>query len=509
MKKRYLLVLATGALLLTGCKEIVAKPVDLDKTVLVNELSEVVNNTLEKVYLNYHDSSSFKDQVLDEVLLKIAEHEFGAYDDLKATDAFKLAVDKRAKEMFYKEVSSGSYVYRSVFDEQQFVVQRVYGSANSYIVDGAGKAVNVGALDTLNFFKEGIFLPIIDKDNFDDAKYKLVHIEYYTDYIREQFVDDIYRDKLVELYVKNEQSTTIGRNYAREIEYIAIANNSKHPTDASALVNAFIDNNILGAGSADLNILANAWRGVAEDYIGNEAALIAAANIETLYDDVLTDFALITDNPDTTDTSMESLFTGSGKYTKEVGLKIQKTDVRKQNFVTRGWGIKNGGHSALPETIRTRLFNIGVANGVDYVLDDQGVLANAGKVDGSTIANTFVRNIGGEYYLVPKTYEKDNDRNFLFFEGGTYYIVKIKEAVNTAKLATDEKGSYKKDLGRTDAQIAEIVDEVAYHLAQISSTKTNALNYFMKDITVVFHDETVKEFFEAEFPDVFGDDKKN
>jgi len=34
--------------------------VDLDKTVLVDELSEVVNNTLENVYKKYHDSANFK-----------------------------------------------------------------------------------------------------------------------------------------------------------------------------------------------------------------------------------------------------------------------------------------------------------------------------------------------------------------------------------------------------------------------------------------------------------------
>ena len=56
MKRKYLLGLAVAALLLTGCDKITAEPVDLDKTVLVDELSEVVNNTLENVYKKYHDS---------------------------------------------------------------------------------------------------------------------------------------------------------------------------------------------------------------------------------------------------------------------------------------------------------------------------------------------------------------------------------------------------------------------------------------------------------------------
>ncbi len=522
MKKKYLLGVAFSALLLTGCNEIIAKPTDLKDTVLVNELSDIVNNTLEKVYLNYHETSGFKQHVLDEVLLTIAEHEFGAYDSLAAADAFKLSVDKRANELFYNEISGGSYTYRSKFDEEKYVRERVYGAENNYIVDVNGDEVSVGALDTYVFFNEGLFLPTIDKTTFADPAFKLVHIDYYTHYIRERFVDTIYRDKLVELYVQEEQASTIGRNYAREVEYVAIKNNANHPTAASALVNAFIDNNILGPNDADLNILANAWRGVVEDYIGNEAALLAQTNLvsvvpgsehnHTLFGDVENDYSKIKTNPDLTDTTLENRFTGNGTYPKEIGLEIEKNEVRKQKFVTSDWGIKNGGLGGLPETIRTRLFNIGVANGVDFVRDDLGILANAGKWVGddtdSRLPNTFVRNIDGAYYLVPKTSEKGNNRNFLFFENDTFYIIKVKEAVNTAKLATGEDGSYT-DLGRTPEAIAEIVDEVTYHLAQISSTKTNALNHFMEDLDVVFHDEKVKEFFETEFPEVFGEkDKK-
>lgn len=517
MKKKYLLSLAVGALLLTGCNEIIAKPGDLEDTVLVNELSNIVNNTLEKVYMNYHGTSTFKQNVLDEVLLSIAEHEFGPYADLDAADAFKLSVDKRANEMFYNEISSGSYTYRSVFDEEKYVMQRVYGAENSYIVNNLGEEVSIKDLAGFTFYKEGIFLPTVDKDNFSNAAFKLVHLDYYSHYIKEKFVDTIYRDKLVEKYIQDEQASTLGRNYARKVEYVAIKNNANHPTAASALVNAFIDSNILGAQPADLSILANAWRGTgvnpiyAEDFIENEQALLTATGIETLYDDVHTDYAKIDANPDITDTAIENTFTGNGAYPKEVGLAIEETNVRKQKFVTKDWGIKNGGLGGLPEAIRTRLFNIGVANGVDFVRDDAGVLADAGKWvgdnDDSRIPNTFVRNINGEYYLVPKTYEKGNNRNFLFFENDTFYIIKIKEAVNTAKLATGDDGSYK-DLGRTDAEIAEIVDEVTYHLAQITSTKTNALNFFLEKLDVVFHDETIKEYFETEFPDVFGDKDK-
>ena len=516
MKKKLIVSLAAIALLVTGCDKVVATPVDIDKTVLVDGLSEIVNNTLEKVYTNYHDSASFKQYVLDEVLLTIAENEFTPYAELDAADPFKLAVDKRAKEEFYNEIVSGSYTYRSVFDEKKYVIERVYRAENSYLVDGNGDKVDIGALDTLSFYKEGIFLPTVNEDNFDDASFKLVHFDYYKQYIEDKFVEGIYRDKLVEKFVQSEQRSTLGRNYAREVEYIAIKNNAKHPTAASALVNAFIDNNILGSEPADLNILANAWRGVTTDFIGNEAALLASAGLvtltknSTLFGDIETDFNKINDNPLLTDKAIEDRFTGNGRYSKDVGKDIEITDLRKQDYVTSDWGIKNGGLTGLPEEIRSRLFNIGVANGVDFVADDQGVLANAGKWtdQGTRVPNTFVRNIDGDYYLVPKTYEKNNNRNFLFFENDTFYIVKVKEAVNTAKLASaaDDLNSY--EHFKTPEEIATIVDEVTYHLARLEATKTNALNFYMKDLTIVFHDEDVYDFFKEQFPEIFDTAKK-
>lgn len=519
MKKKLFVGLAAATLLLTGCDKISAKPVDIDKTVLVDELSNIVNNTLEKIYKNYHDSNNFKQYVLDEVLLKVAEKEFTPYAELAADDAFKLSVDKRAKHKFYSEITSGSYTYRSVFDEKKYVIERVYRAENSYIVDANGEPVSIGALDSIatGFYNTGIFLPTVDKDNFDDPAFKLVHYDYYKHYIEEKYIDTIYREKLVEKYVQNEQTSTLGRNYARHVEYVAIKNSTKHPTAASALVNAFIDQNILGDGTnaSDLNILANAWRGVEEDFVGNEAALLSATGIKdgtkdhTLYGDILDEFAKIKDNPELTDQTIEDRFTGNGKYTKDVGLEIEKTDVRKQNFVTTDWGIKNGGLGGLPEAIRSRVFNIGTANAVDFVKDDAGVLADAGKwEDEARLPSTFVRNIGGEYYLVPKTYEKGNNRNFLFFENDTFYIVKVKEAVNTAKLADKDVDSNSYQNFKTEEEIATIIDEVTFHLSQLEATKTNALNFYMKDLKIVFHDEAIKDFFVEKYPEIFDKDKK-
>lgn len=523
-KSKRLVAVMALSLLLTGCKEITAKPANLDN-VLMEGLSHDINNTLEQIYKDYHDSSQFSSYVYDALILKLAEHQFKPYADLtdSAEDvSFKAEIDRRAREKFYSQIVSGGYTYRNVFDEKKFVVNKVYGDENSYIVN-AGEKVAARDLNSsgLAFYNEGIFLPAINKTNFHEAVYKLVHIEYYDHYIQEQFVEDVYREKLVEKYIEDEQNSTLGRNYARKVSYIALKTSSKYPNALSRLVNSFVSENILKAdGNKDLNILANAWRGVADDYIANEADLLTKAGLvdgsglnETLYGDVLSDYARIHNNPDLTDQAMESKFTGSGKYPKEVGLELEKIEVRKESFVTSEWGIKNGGFTALPDAIRTRLFNIGTANGVDAVKDDLGVIADAGKYVGDEesetprASNTFIRNIHGHYYLVPKTYEKNDGRNFLFLENDTYYIIQVEEAVNTAKLTSDNSDYYGGErLGRTDEEIADIVSNIKVLLGQLESNKTSALNFYLKDIDVVFHDEDVKTYFEEKFPEIFGED---
>lgn len=519
-KSKIAAVLALG-FLLTGCNEIIAKPTQIDD-LLVDALSHDINNTFKDIYNDYRDSPNFTQYVLDAVLLAVAESDdvFGKYEDLAAGSDFKIAVDKRTKEMFFNDIRSGSYTYRSKFNEKKFVVDSVYAANSGYIVDALGNALNVNELGALPFYNEGLFLPNIDETNFDDPLNKIVHFNYYTDYIRESYVEDVYREKLVEKYVLDELSATLGRNYARKVTYVAIKNSEQHPTAVSKLFNTFIDENVLGAGNANLEILANAWRGVAADFIGNEADLLDKAGLvtlslnQTLFGEIETEFNKIKADPDLSSKDSETKFTNNGSYPKEVGLEIEINELRKRSFVTKDWAIKNGGLTALPEVIRNRVFNIGVANGVDFIRDDVGVLEDAGKWIGDDaddrLPNTFVRNIKGSHYLVPKTYEKGNERNFLLFENDTYYIVQIEEAVNTSKLTEGNANYYlNPDKGpiKTEAEVAEITNEIARLISELEATKTNAMNSVMEDLKIVFHDEKIEEFFKTKFPDIF-DSKK-
>ncbi len=525
MKKRTKLIAFLGlSLLLTGCKEIIAKPTTLDNP-LVDNLSHEINNVFTKIYDNYRDSSGFKQLIFDEVLHLVAVDKFGEYEDLAEDSIFKAAVDERIKEKFYNEIKAASYQERSFFQEEQYIREKVYGGQNRYIIVDDEKLTikDVDALDESAFYTEGLFLPAVDKTNFDE--FEIVHYDYYSDYVVDSFLKEVYREKLVEQYVVDEQSHILGRNYARKVSYIALKDSNEHPNAVSNLVHAFIDENIIKEdGDPDLNILANAWRGNEDDFKvdGNEEDLLLKAGLivkdgagdrivdHTLTGDVMTEFNKIKDDPMLTNLDAEIKFTGGNKYLKEDGLEIELNEVRKKSYVTTEWGIKSGGITGLPDALRNRVFNISTANGVDSVLDDEGNIVDAGKMTGTALRNTFVRNIHGTYYLTPKIHERNDNRNFLFYENDTYYIVQIEEAVNTAKLTEGNSDYYLGDDGKfvndEDRFNKEIVSEIARILAALEATKTNAFTHYLEQLNVVFHDEEIQEFFASKFPEIFGDD---
>lgn len=497
------------SLVLAGCGDIIAKPSNYDDK-LVDNVSHDINNAIKVIYDKYANSNESKEAILDEVLLVVAESKIGKYDMLDAQD--KALVDERALEKLYKEISTGSYQYRGVFNEKQYAIESIY--KQNYHLVNAGNEVKVANIDSLVFYNEGVFTANVDETNFTNADFKLIHIDYYADYLVDKFVPQVYRDLLVEQYVKDEQGATIGRNYARKIKYVAIEESKNYPEAARNLINTFIDNNILAGGDkADLEILANAWRGVPADLGADETDLLTAAGLigsgkdQTLYGEILNRYNKIKDAEKETDKSIESEFTNNGSYPKEIGLQIKTNELRKKDLIVNEWAIKNGGLSSLPESIRSRVFNIGVANGVDFVKDDLGLVADAGKVDEeiSPTRNTFVRNIHGDFYLVPQSYEKGDNRNFLFYENSTYYIVQIEEAVNTAKL-TEGNNRYYGEIGRTDAEIEDIINNVARKLGEVSSTSTTARQFYIEKLDITFHDQDVKDFFVSTFPDIFDEE---
>ena len=532
------------ALFLVGCNEIIAKPVDNDDAILNGVVSELEKNVNSVVYDALREDGTINQATLDDVLFLIAEDKFGNFETLQEpstklsteTDAefnarendriaFVEKVDRRINQKLYDLITSGQFENRNLFSERRFALS----------IQRQLFTLNRDPGDPWKGEDEDIVFPpkSSDPDFIADVLERAIHKNYYTNFINENLIRVIYRELLVEDYLINEDYASLGRTYARKVNYIGLKVSPENPEAVKYLMDTFVDEYILsdGAEPADLELLARAWRGVNENgeiftSEDPEYQLLQAAGLldfgqddvydqgdtyKTLYGEILKRYEKINQaNPLLTDASVESEFTGNGLYQPSVGLTIKERELAKRDFTTDGWHIKNGGLGSLPSAIRDRVFNIGVANNVDRI-DDEMVNPDGLKSD-------FLRKINGVAYLVPQISQPGDNRNFLLYDSTTqtYYLVQVLEAVNTTKMNRSETSTtnydaieaLKNDGVRTDTKRMEIAGEIARILGVRESNIKASTLHWLREADLQFHDQDIYDFFKERYPDLYDPENK-
>lgn len=453
-------------------------------------------------------------------------------------------INERIAEEMFNEAKGDSYQRNGYFYETDLLMSlrnSVYDVANP--LDEANKAkLHDKYLIVPELKAEDVFTYSDWEDA--DALDGLLTKEFYTSYIEIKHIPEIYRDLLVEQYLFDSNYSTIGRAYAREVNIISITKRDSAPLLAGNLMNSYIDNFINTdddelAKKADFDIISKAWRGynvstTDKDFNGNEyqqaAALLDDAGAKastysdsegfvggsvnywegTSYGDLYTDLGKVYKDPLKTNTEIENSFTNNGEYTIAQGVQNKTNDIRKEAYVTDGWHIRNGGLSTLNETIRTRLFNIGVANALadenypDRFAED-GTYSNNPEGE-----NNYVAKIHGKYYLKPVTTERVeedvrlNDMLWIDKDAGTYTIVEITEAVSSSRLALNSSTNYE----ATDGfEVMEtIAHDVAKEIAKNDSYINLSTQYWLKAASIAYHDDTIYEYFKTNYPDIFEEE---
>ena len=498
--------IALTAVFLVGCTEITISPTDNDGKILNGLVEELEKNVNSVVYDALRDGGNITQRTLEDVMFLIAEDRLGNYSDLlESTDAADEAlvekIQRRINVKMYDLIASGQFETRNLFSEERF----------AFSIEKQLYELNREANDP--WVVDFIFPPrntelIESGDILEDA----IHLEYYEDFIENNLLPKIYRELLVETYLIDQDYSSLGRSYARRVNYVALKVSTEYPEAVKYLMDTFIDQYILAEDAdevADLEILANAWRGV--DTSEQEYQLLVDAGLaggefipRTLYGEILERYSKINpENPLLTDKSIESEFTGNGQYTPEVGLAIRRNELSKRDFTTDGWHVKNGGLGSLPASIRDRVFNIGVANAIDRISDESDNVQNPETSD-------FLRKINGVSYLIPQTSQQNDARNFLLYDANstTYYIVQVLEAVNTTKMnasatSTTNYDSIEGDDGEKRTLIA---GEIARILG-VREASINASNlHWLKLAELNFHDQTIYDFFKERFPTLYDED---
>ena len=461
--------------------------------------------------------------------------------ELKRVQAKWKSIEERIAKDLYGDVSGGSYSTRAKFSEKKYLQElthqlkkvKDYEAEGIKLTDDYVNFVDIQEEDVFGNTTKGIE-PILHRENYQDVN-ATSHETAAATYVEDDVIPTIYRSMLVEQYLLDESYNILGRSFARKVNIIAISDNSNNDKAANYLMKYFVRNVINGAkgdGATldDFKKVNKAMRGVADDadtvaYINLVNAAYPGAfpkvdftgydaqpysyYVGTDYGNMMSTFEKIKTDINLTDSSAESEFTGSYAYEPSVGLEIKKHEIEAKDYITDGWFIKDGGLGDLPETIKTRLFNIGVANVLDNAntvdrFETQEYNPNP-HVESEKNESKLVAKINGKYYLkvASKQSGADPRDDILFYESGKYYVVQIEEAVSNSKL-DKENTEYKKNAdGENEMTKEQIINEVARVVGSNDKYQTLSTKHWLGKAALKYHDTKVYDYFKENYPDLF------
>jgi hypothetical protein len=439
------------------------------------------------------------------------------------------------EEAFLSYVKNSSYQDRSVFLEKKFYDTQIKAFYKlGAIAEGAFKVKQVIGDTRLSDHKAG------STDTIDGVYFNDLFTTYET-YIDDQILPEIYRTELVAQYLNKENYLALGNSYARKVDYIKLAENSKHADAVNNLLEAY-SGNVIAAG-LDMDVygfsfLGNLYKGTtsvmtpAQKTLAN--TIYAAANWtpttytaeergrtddfvvcdETTLGGYLADYKKLVDSTNReTEKDVDLIrkdFTNSGSYSAITGLHIKEKSLIAVDEATTGW-YTSGTLDALPSDYSKRLFKGSVASsGVDNgtwntttkQFDDTDLTAISGT--------TYGAYVGGNYFLVSKNPQTGYDYPYIIKDGTTFYLVMVKEAVNSSKLsATDTKNSYDNMASHAEDELYAsiygevIARQVAYNMSTSETYKKTSNQYWVEKMALNYHDTTVYDYFKKTFPDLF------
>ncbi len=536
-KKALLLLCSAATIGLAGCGEVTAElPKALQDEKIINIAEELTGNTLQDIYESLVSSGdSNSERILNKILFAYGESYFGKfYDDgnglvdvfndntkaeafLSKQKAFTKkeevvdfanAMVTAIRKSFWDARNNSSYQERSVFYEALFYRAQVN---NLYLLeDIAAPKSNI-----LN-----------GEHTYEDVDLYFTDILVnYKDYIERSLLPTIYRRAIVKDYLIKNNYGVLGRSYARKVQFIALPDISSSAAATQNLVRAFCELSLEADGVSDehrdLRYLDRLYAGtVAADdafataiytragWTPSAFANIAGTTLvdeskvysETLMGAIVKDYNEIVTDRNLTGTTTD--FTGSGAYTKEIGLELKELDVIKASKVTEGW-FTSSSMSGLLSDIKDRLFKITVANDVDN--------PNIKDADGNG-KGTFGYYVNGSYYMVPEKFERTEEHPYAIYDksGSTWYICRVDQAVKTSKLSVERADANydADDVGLGFGEDGKMtLNQVSWEVADLSadtdSYKNAANQAVVKAIAIAYHDDDVYNYFKKTFPDLF------
>ena len=482
-----------------------------------------------------------------------------AHNDEATLDALRLSrlsyfyddLNRRIDKVIFDEISSESY--KDTVNKTEFLEEKYARAKRQETYDIKGFDENGNVQAGFAFKKE-----FVDNDFKEEnvRKYLTNFEDTYEDYITRKIIPDVYKDRLIEEYIIDNNYSALGRAYGRKINYVSIKYSSEDPNTAYRLMSLFVDSYlksdevvgndvsydsliswVKGFGGIKTHVVYGviypaiepldvdaATEAKLDEIYGAKKEFVAKCEAtgetfdprpelekygfdasfsyyeKTKLGEILKNYekAVVgeaTRFASSEDTAQYNEFTKSGKQSKELGLMEKITELALEDYADDGWYVKNdkdGSLSSLPEDVKNRLFNIKVSNDFD-------------KKDWSYVkGESYFDEVKGHKYLTPTTIS-DEKNDFILSDdsNSALHIVEIIEAPSTSKLNINSDKSYL----NTDPNHPFKTEEVARQIAKILGTKdtytTNAYTSYLKLYTFTYHDTSVYEYLKETYPDLF------
>ncbi len=453
-------------------------------------------------------------------------------------------IEDRISRSLYGDISGGSYSTRGYFSEEKFLKElksQLHHVADAYATDDAptmwtedDKVVITPDVDEENVFEdEDGNVTYLHRENYQ-SNGKLAEEESADaeiSYVEDELIPVIYRSLLVEQYLVEESYNNLGRSAARKVNVLAISDNANSDTAANYLMKFFVREKISKGEKIDLEDfkeISNAMKGLLNS--SNQNEVLEEINTYSQYTgafdyksftgydgqtyyyyngtdfgDMMKNYEKIKADINLTDTSVESDFTGSYTYDATIGKEIKENEIKTKDYTIDGWFSESSGLSDLPDSIKTRLFNIGVSN----VLDNEDIVdrwdSKTATYSVPSSESKLVAKINGKYYLKVASKEAgaQAEDDILFNSDGKYYIIQIEEAVSGSKLAKDSE-VYEQDTDNPDRK-EEIINEVARIVASKDSYQSLSTKHWLEQAAIKYHDTKIYDYFKENYPDLFDD----
>jgi len=442
----------------------------------------LTDNKYADLYDNISSSNSVSAKTLDNILYKLAQENLVG-DYAISDDDF----NEKYQEKMIDVATSGSYSTNNEFDEYEFALSLLTKQYDIKTADGK---------TSLEDIKAAANSLVIDPDNYETTaeEYAAIFKLDYSDYIERYYKPTIYRQYLYAKYIYDQSYSSIGNTYARDVVVVKISDDTDNPGSASKLVTSYVEKYIEDKSVTDVDIsdLARLWKGV--NVTAEEQAWLDDLSVTTLAGEIDNDIEKITDNPYTTDETLESQYTGGHSYSKEYGKELALNSLKTTDLVTEGTFLKSTGLSSLPSDLKSRVFS------TDYSTDVEGV--ENGTVKDVSYITTHDDNTSYRF-VTPEVSKTGSGANIINYDASTssYYIVQVNSIVSSSRITQRDS-----DDAETKAYKRELANEAAYEMAASDSYKKAAIVWLLTNNDIVYSDPDFYDYIDTNYSSVFDDD---